>query len=113
MLRETAPSGDVPIDLDSRSSHMQRISRPSLFLSCLVLVAAAALPALNAASGSTQSPTTKVVYAGRLIDGTSNMVRTNVSIVVDGDRIREMRDGRVTMAGAELIDRLSTVLSPS
>jgi imidazolonepropionase-like amidohydrolase len=70
------------------------------------------MPALNSVSGSPQSSITKVIYAGRLIDGTSNTVRTNVSIIVDGERIREVRDGRVTIAGAEVIDLADSILMP-
>ena len=91
---------------------MHRISRSKLYLSCLALVVAAALPALNSASGSPQSAAIKVIYASRLIDGTSNTVRTNVSIVVDGERIREVRDGRVAIAGAEVIDLGDSTLMP-
>ena len=92
---------------------MHRISRAGLFLLGFTVIVACALPALNAASRSTQSAaSTKVVYAGRLIDGTSNTVRTNVSIVVEGDRIREVRDGRIAMAGAELIDLGDSTVMP-
>jgi len=91
---------------------MHRISRSKLYLSCLALVVAAAMPALNSVSGSPQSAIIKVIYAGRLIDGTSNTVRTNVSIIVDGERIREVRDGRVTIAGAEVIDLADSILMP-
>src|SRR5438067_1198562 len=51
-----------------------------------------------------QATNVKVVYAGRLLDGTSNTVRTNVSIIIEKDRIREVRDGRATIEGAEVID---------
>ena len=91
---------------------MNRISRARLFLLGLTVIVAGALPALNAASVSTQSPSTKVVYAGRLIDGTSNTIRTNVSIVIESDRIREVRDGRIAMAGAELIDLGDSTVMP-
>ena len=91
---------------------MHRISRPRLYLSCLAVVVAAALPALNSASGSPQSASTKVIFAGRLIDGTSNTVRTAVSIVVDGDHIREVRDGRVAVEGAEVIDLGDSTVMP-
>src|SRR5436853_2539900 len=58
----------------------------------------------QAAAQSPQAGNVKVVYAGRLLDGTSNTVRTNVSIIIDKDRIREVRAGRATVEGAEVID---------
>src|SRR5689334_10148266 len=54
----------------------------------------------------------KVVYAGRLLDGTSNTARTNVSIIIDKDRIREVRDGRVNIDGAEVIDLSDAMVLP-
>src|SRR5689334_3309693 len=54
----------------------------------------------------------KVVYAARLFDGTSNTVRTNVSIIIDKDRIREVRDGRATIDGAEVIDLGDVTVMP-
>jgi imidazolonepropionase-like amidohydrolase len=47
-----------------------------------------------------------------LIDGTSSTVRTNVSIVVEGDRIREVKDGRITIAGAEPVDLSDSTVMP-
>ena len=91
---------------------MYRISRTRLFLSVLAVVVAAALTMFNAAIVSTQSTGAKVIYAGRLVDGTSNTVRTNVSIVLEGDRIREVREGRIPMTGAEVIDLGDSTVMP-
>jgi imidazolonepropionase-like amidohydrolase len=59
-----------------------------------------------------QAANVKVVYAGRLLDGTSNTVRTNVSIIIEKDRIREVRDGRATVEGAEVIDLSDATVMP-
>jgi imidazolonepropionase-like amidohydrolase len=59
-----------------------------------------------------QSGSIKVVFAGRLIDGTSNTVRTNVSIVIEKDRIKEVRDGRASIAGAEVVDLSDATVMP-
>jgi len=64
------------------------------------------------AAQSPQATGIKVVYAGRLLDGTSNTVRTNVSIIIDKDRIREVRDGRATVDGAEVIDLSGATVMP-
>jgi imidazolonepropionase-like amidohydrolase len=69
-------------------------------------------PAAGNAYSPSQAAATKVVYAGRVIDGTSNTVRTNVSIIIEGDRIREVRDGRATLQGAEVIDLSSSMVMP-
>ena len=49
-------------------------------------------------------PASKVIHAGRLIDGTSTTVRQRVSILVQGDRIVDVQDGFVTPQGAQVID---------
>src|SRR5918911_1069957 len=59
-----------------------------------------------------QAANVKVVYAGRLLDGTSNTARTNVSIIIDKDRIREVRDGRASVEGAEVIDLGDATVMP-
>src|SRR5947208_6227845 len=66
----------------------------------------------QAAAQSPQASNVKVVYAGRLLDGTSNTVRANVSIIIDKDRIREVRDGRATVEGAEVIDLGDATVMP-
>lgn len=52
-----------------------------------------------------------VVQAGRLIDGRSEQVRRNVSILIRDERIVEVRDGIGAPAGAQVVDlRTATVL---
>src|SRR5437868_3433296 len=77
-----------------------------------LLLAALALISSRATSASGPPPpppppppaVTAVVYAGHLIDGVSNSVRSNVTIVIEGGRIREVRDGRASVPGAEVVD---------
>ncbi|MEW6206767.1 MAG: amidohydrolase family protein [Acidobacteriota bacterium] len=75
------------------------------------VLASIVLPALRFSGAGAQSAV-KVVYAGRLIDGTSNAVRSNVSIVIERDRIREVRDGRASIEGAEVIDLSDATVLP-
>ena len=83
---------------------MNKSVKTRLALSILFFGALIA-PAIDVAAGAGQSPANvKVVYAGRLIDGLTGRARANVSIIIEGDRIREVRDGRATIEGAEVID---------
>src|SRR5215467_3603438 len=74
-------------------------------LACSVLLVVAFA---NSGAGQTGAPlqpgSLKVIYAGRLISGIDSTVRRDVSIIVEGDRIREVRNGRATINGAEFID---------
>ena len=58
------------------------------------------------------SPAATLIHAGRLIDGLSDTVREEVTVVVDGQRIRAIEDGYVEPnADDEVIDlRTSTIL---
>ncbi|HEY7546069.1 MAG TPA: amidohydrolase family protein, partial [Blastocatellia bacterium] len=76
-----------------------------------ILLFAIALPAARISGVRAQSGI-KVVYAGRLIDGTTNTIRSNVSIIIERDRIREVRDGRATVEGAEVIDLSDSTVLP-
>lgn len=76
----------------------------------LTVIAIGASP--FAAAQVPQATNVKVVYAARLLDGTSKTVRTNVSIIIDHDRIREVRDGRATVEGAEVIDLGDVTVMP-
>jgi imidazolonepropionase-like amidohydrolase len=82
---------------------------PRLTLSA---VAFALSGAAFAALPSAQTPKIDVViHAGRLIDGTSTTVRSNVSILIAGERIAAVQDGLQTPPGARVIDlRTATVM---
>lgn len=86
--------------------------RTRLLLSVCLVAVSFILPAINAPASSAAQSAVKVVYAGRLIDGTSNNARANVSIIIEGDRIREVRDGRATVQGAEVIDLSDSTVVP-
>ncbi|SPE41120.1 putative dipeptidase [Candidatus Sulfopaludibacter sp. SbA3] len=45
-----------------------------------------------------------VIHAGRLIDGTGNSARTQISILIKDDKITGVQPGFVTVPGAEVID---------
>lgn len=53
-----------------------------------------------------------VIHAGRLIDGVSKSVRSNVSIVVHDGRIAGVKDGFVTPAGADVVDLSKSTVLP-
>lgn len=53
-----------------------------------------------------------VIHAGRLIDGTSQIVRSKVSVLVHDDRIVGIEDGFTTPAGAEVIDLSGATVLP-
>ena len=53
-----------------------------------------------------------VVHAGRLIDGTSTVVRERVSILIAADRILDVQPGFVTPAGAKVIDLSRATVMP-
>ncbi len=89
-------------------THRRRILYTLFFIAVLIALPAVELFDAQAA----QSANVKVVYAGRLINGTSNTVRTNVSIVIEKDRIKEVRDGRATLAGAEVINLSDATVMP-
>lgn len=75
-----------------------------------LVVAALSIQASH--SSSTQPTTVKVVHAGRLIDAVSDQVRTNVSVIIENGRIREVRDGKVAIPGAETIDLGDSTVMP-
>jgi imidazolonepropionase-like amidohydrolase len=75
------------------------------------VAAAALIVVLGASAGSTvpaqerESPAVdKVIVAARLIDGLADSPRGPVSILLAGDRIVRVADGRVSAPGAEVID---------
>lgn len=63
-------------------------------------------------SSSTQTSNIKVVYAGRLIDAVTDQVRTNVSVIIENGRIREVKEGKAAIPGAEIIDLSDSTVMP-
>ncbi len=74
------------------------------------------LAALNlkpsATSSATQTPNLKVVYAGTMIDAVTDQVRTNVSVIIENGRIREVQNGKASIPGAEVIDLSDSTVMP-
>jgi hypothetical protein len=58
-------------------------------------------------ASSTEEPKVKVVYAGRLIDAVTTDVRSNVSVIIENDRIREVQNGKellvLTLASTRMV----------
>jgi imidazolonepropionase-like amidohydrolase len=87
--------------------------RKQVTFAMLFVAALVALPATKPFNtAAAQAGGTKVVYAARLIDGVSSTIRTNVSIIIEKDRIREVRAGRVAVEGAEVIDLGDATVMP-
>jgi hypothetical protein len=59
-----------------------------------------------------QKPAIKIIHAGRLIDAVSDEVRTDVSVTVENDRIREVQNGKITIEGADVIDLSDSTVMP-
>lgn len=78
----------------------------------LVLVALSVTMPISYSTQNPQKPMVKIVYAGRLIDAVSDEVRTNVSIIIENDRIREVQNGKVTIDGAKIIDLSDSTVMP-
>lgn len=72
-----------------------------------------ASPQSAGAPGQTPPPGVTHVHAGRLFDATSDRLRQNVTIVVEGDRIARVVDGLVPAPdGATLIDLSRATVLP-
>jgi imidazolonepropionase-like amidohydrolase len=92
---------------------MIKFSANRLWLSGILLLAICALLVKTPAGlSSMQTQQIKVVYAGRLIDGVSNTVRNDVSVIIEGGRIREVRNGKAAIPGAEVIDLSGYTVMP-
>ncbi|MCC2601297.1 metal-dependent hydrolase family protein [Sphingopyxis yananensis] len=53
-----------------------------------------------------------VIHAGKLFDGTSTSMRSNVSILITDEKITSVANGFVTPAGAEVIDLSKSTVLP-
>lgn len=82
---------------------VRRLCAAALLLPA-VLVAQQAAPA--------QPAPVRIIHAGTLLDGTGAPARHNVSIVVEGERVRSVEAGFVTAAGAETVDLAGWTVLP-
>lgn len=77
------------------------------------LAAIAALLAANScAAASAAAATLVALHCGHLIDTDAGKLRGETTIVIDGERIREVRSGRTDVAGATAIDLGSDTCMP-
>lgn len=74
-------------------------------------VTALAATAMVLAAGSAAAKDV-VIHAGRLIDGVSKSVRTDVSLVIHDDRVVRVEPGFVTPEGAEVVDLSKSTVLP-
>src|SRR5712692_11677310 len=91
---------------------MKRLKRSHLSLLSIVLLALTTLRLIGAPESLSDAPGLKVVYAGRLIDGVTDQIRGNVSVIIENDRIREVQNGKVSVPGAEVIDLSDSTVMP-
>jgi imidazolonepropionase-like amidohydrolase len=75
-------------------------------MKAIIVVAALAFGAGPSLAGDV------VIHAGRMIDGVSKTVQTDVSILIHDDRIAEVKPGFVAPAGAEVIDLSHATVLP-
>jgi imidazolonepropionase-like amidohydrolase len=81
----------------------------------LLLSGAAAMSLLTVTTPAQQPQVPaveKVIHAGRLIDGTSTVVRDRVSILIAGDTIAGVQEGFVSPPGAQVIDLSRATVLP-
>ena len=90
------------------NSSSLRLSLSTLF----VLVALSVTMPISYSTQTPQKPAIKVIYAGRLIDAVSDEVRTNVSVIIENDRIREVQNGKITIEGADIVDLSDSTVMP-
>ena len=72
---------------------------------------ALALTGLLAVNSGALAQTT-IIHAGKLIDGVSNKPRSEVSIIIEGERIAGIESGYVDLDGAEHIDLSDRTVLP-
>jgi imidazolonepropionase-like amidohydrolase len=91
---------------------MIKLRANRLRLSGILLLAVCPLVLISPTRSSTQNQAVQIVYAGRLIDGVSNSVRNDVSVIIEGGRIREVRNGKVVIPGVNPIDLSGSTVMP-
>lgn len=78
----------------------------------LALAATGLLTSSTPARQPQVPPADTVIHAGRLIDGTSAVVRERVSVLIAADRILEVQPGFATPSGARVIDLSRATVMP-
>src|SRR5262245_452839 len=87
---------------------------PSARLRGALALAFLGLPLITAAArGAEPAPPRRVaVRAGRLLDGSGGPPRTNVVVLIEGDRIQQVGAGLAIAAGAEVVDLSRATVLP-
>src|SRR4051794_32504889 len=73
-------------------------------LSLAVAIASALLASTGFSADETARPAQTIVHCGHLIDTDAGTVLGATTIVVEGERIKELRGGRADVAGARAIE---------
>ena len=76
---------------------------------CTLLLAASASSSI---AGNPALAKNVIIHAGMLIDGTSSAPRSGVSIIIEDARIKQVVDGYITAADANIIDLSKETVMP-
>jgi imidazolonepropionase-like amidohydrolase len=79
---------------------------------CLALILHTVSFAQNATQTPSPAPKTTYILAGRLFDATTDKIRENVLITVEGDRIKSVASGAQAPSGANVIDLSHATVLP-
>src|SRR5215472_7927501 len=79
---------------------------------CVALILSIVAFAQNTAQNPPTPPKTTYILAGRLFDATSDKVRENVLITIEGDRIKSVASGATAPSGATVIDLSHATVLP-
>jgi imidazolonepropionase-like amidohydrolase len=85
---------------------------PSVRRLCGALLLLPAVLAAQAPAPQAPPAPVRIIHAGTLLDGTGAAARHNVSIVVQGERVRSVEAGFVTAEGAEVVDLSAWTVLP-
>ena len=88
------------------------MTKKTLLRFTAVLLAIIGLTVSTPAQQTQVQPVSKVIHAGRLIDGASTTVRDRVSILIADDRIVDVQTGFVTPPGVQVIDLSRATVMP-
>src|SRR5499427_4206939 len=79
---------------------------------CVALILSIVAFAQNTAQNPPTPPKTTYILAGRLFDATSDKVRENVLVTIEGDRIKSVASGATAPSGATVIDLSHATVLP-
>src|SRR5262252_1289802 len=79
---------------------------------CVALILSIVAFAQNTAQNPPPTPKTTYILAGRLFDATSDKVRENVLVTIEGDRIKSVASGATAPSDATVIDLSHATVLP-